>query len=205
MTAITTYGTLKTAIAGKMNRTDLTAEMPGFVTNAEAAMNIDVKHPLGETKTDPFAIAAEYTNLPADYLEMIGLQASYGGNSYDFEFDGVVGALKRRGNIVGFPIKGFTIVGSQVRASPPPSSSVAAVIHYRTKLTTITGTEGGTNWLLTLAPDLYLYRSAMEAAVHMQDAKRLEAYGLAYQGALSRVNKAGKNYRSAVGMRVRLG
>lgn len=203
MTAIVSYATLKTAIAARMNRTDLTSEMPGFVTNAEAAMNGDVRHPRMEYKSaTPFAITAELTNLPTDFLEMIGIRGAYGGSSYDYVFDGPVGVLKRRGSIAGAPVKGFTVIGTQIQASPPPDASVDVDLHYYKKLDTIT--NDSVNWLLTLAPDLYLYRSLMEAAVFMRDQARLQEYGSAYQGALARVNRAGKKYRSAVGMQVRL-
>jgi hypothetical protein len=205
MTAITTYGTLKTAIAAKMNRTDLTAEMPGFVTNAEAGLNSDVRHPRGEYLYVDWPIAAELTSLPTDYLEMISVSGEYGGGGYHFDFDGPVGALTRRGSLAGMPIKGVSVIGTQLRASPPPNGTVSVDLHYYKKLDTITGSDAGTNWLLVLAPDIYLYRSLMEAAVHMRDAGRLAEYGAAYQGALTRVNRAGKKYASAVGMQVRPG
>lgn len=204
MTAITNYGTLKTAITARMNRTDLATEMPGFVTNAEAALNGDVRHPRMEYRYPNFPLTAELTSLPADFLEMIGIRGTYGGSSYDFVFDGPVGVLKRRGSIAGAPVKGFTIIGTQIQASPPPNATVNVDLHYYRKLDTVTTGDLTTNWLLTLAPDLYLYRSLMEASVFMRDQARLQEYGAAYQGALARVNRSGKRYRSAVGMQVRL-
>ena len=205
MTAITTYATLKTAIASRMNRTDLTSEMPGFVANAEAAMAADVRHPRGEYLYADWPVSAELTSLPTDFLEMISVSSTYAGSKYHFDFDGPVGYLKRRGSISGFPIKGFTVIGTQLLASPPPSEAVTVNLHYYKKPDTITSSESGTNWLLALAPDLYLYRSLMEAAVHMRDQKRLSEYGAAYTGALARVNRAGKKYAQAVGMQVRVG
>jgi hypothetical protein len=205
MTAITNYGTLKTAIAAKMNRTDLTADMPGFVANAEAALNNDVRPPRMEYLYLDWPITDELTSLPVDHLEMISVQGEYAGSGYHFDFDGPVGALRRRGSLAGFPIKGFSIVGTQLRVSPPPSGSVNVNLHYYRKLDTVTASDGTTNWLLTMAPDLYLWRSCMEAAIHMRDQDRLNEYGAAYQGALARVNKAGRRYGQAVGMQVRMG
>src|SRR5579884_2793693 len=80
--ALDTYTNLQTAIANWLNRSDLTAQIPDFITIAEAQMQRRFKMALSEGKMLPrpmlknnasFSITAatEYINLPTDFLGVL--------------------------------------------------------------------------------------------------------------------------------------
>jgi len=49
-----------------------------------------------------------------------------------------------------------------------------------------------TNWLLALAPDLYLYGALLESAPYIKEDARIQTWGLGLQTALDSLNELGK-------------
>jgi len=48
-----------------------------------------------------------------------------------------------------------------------------------------------TNWLLTLAPDVYLYGALLEAAPYTQNDNRIQVWGAGFSSALDSLNRLG--------------
>jgi hypothetical protein len=48
-----------------------------------------------------------------------------------------------------------------------------------------------TNWLLALAPDLYLYGALLESAPYIKEDGRIQTWGLGFTAALSDLNNLG--------------
>ena len=69
--AITTYAQLQTAAANWLDRTDLSARIPEFIELAEANFNRVIRQPDMVAKDNSFSLAAQYTTLPTDTLEII--------------------------------------------------------------------------------------------------------------------------------------
>lgn len=204
MSLIDDYGTLKTAIASKLNRTNLTAEMPGFVQRAEAKFNREMRHQSRLYRYNDFSFTAEYTSKPSDMLEIVALELYINGERrrIDPEMPGI--QVNARGTTAGTPA-GYSILNDQIRLSPPPSGSMTGDLLYYRGVTTITGSDSADNWLLLNHSDVYLYLSCMEGALHMQDMKRLQTYGQAFQAAFESLLVAGMKQRQGGAMRVRLG
>jgi hypothetical protein len=52
--------------------------------------------------------------------------------------------------------------------------------------------SNSTNWLLTLAPDLYLYGALMEASPYIKNDPRIQVWGTLMASALNDLNELGK-------------
>jgi hypothetical protein len=61
---------------------------------------------------------------------------------------------------------------------------------YRKNIPALTASNT-TNWLLDLAPDLYLYGVLMESAPYIKEDDRLQIWGLGYSSALDGLNNLG--------------
>ena len=48
-----------------------------------------------------------------------------------------------------------------------------------------------TNWLLTLAPDIYLYGALLESAPYIKEDARIQTWGLGFKTALDELNALG--------------
>lgn len=204
MTAIVDYGTLKTAIAEKMNRTDLTSALDGFVQRSEEHFNRELRHQKNLYRYANFPLTAEYTARPIDLLELSHIELYVNGYRETIYAEPANASVAQRGTIAGTPLA-ISLVNDSIRLSPPPNGTMTADLFYYRGVTTIRTSDVTTNWLLDSHSGAYLYRSLMEAAIHMRDMKRLDEYGMAFQGVWSSVERAGRQQMQSASMQVRLG
>jgi hypothetical protein len=100
-------------------------------------------------------------------------------------------------NVTDQPVY-FSIVGSEMELAPTPNDDFDVEILYRANIPAITS-DNATNWLLTLAPDLYLYGALLESAAYNKDDARLSVWGTAFQTCLEQLNIHGDRQSSNSG------
>ena len=174
--AITNYTELQTAVTNWMQRTDLaTARVQEFIALAEAQFNRTLRLTGQLTRAD-VACSARWTDisgLATPIAEIRSASITTGGVRYALDYL----ALDKSQDLyaTGTPVW-YTRAGNELGLFPPPSSAVTVeLIYWRTVPDLATNS---TSWLLTLAPDLYLYRSVLEGAHYTRDtdlAQRAEA------------------------------
>lgn len=160
-----TYSDLKTAIADFLHRTDLTTQIPNFIERAEAALfrEINVKD-LRVSTTG--TTTGEYVTLPADFSEVVRLTCTYSGTEYDLDYG------SQPVDYTMTAPKYFALENNKLRIFGS-STGQAYTLYYTPKVSALS-VSNTTNWLLTNAPDLYLYASSLEAARYSRD-EQLEA------------------------------
>ena len=183
----TTYTTLLAEVASYLARSDLTSIIPTFVQLGQARINRDVRCREMETKNASFSITGEYVNVPSDFLE-----------AKHFQIPGSPALTRMSAEeldtyISGGEPKGFEVVGSQFRFKPAPGTAITATLVYYAKPATLVTTSAETNTLFpTVAPDLYLYASLLEAESFIQDDPRLPVWKAAYAEGVANLNAAAK-------------
>lgn len=200
--SIDTYGELKTEIASWMARTDLTSKMDLFVQLAESAFNRTLRVPEMVATDDAFVVSAKRTAAPTGYLEMISARISVGGQWRDLDIEVVRQQVLMRGSYSGTPCT-FSIIGQEIEVSPPPDGSYTLGLDYYEKIATITGSDAGTNDVLAAHPDLYLFRSLMNAAAFMRDEGRMATFAAAYQGVVGDIKIALRKSKQSTAMQVK--
>jgi hypothetical protein len=85
--------------------------------------------------------------------------------------------------------KFFGVVGSQLRVVPIPDSSYTGELIYYSKLAKLSNSNT-TNWLLTKAPDVYLYGSLLQAAPYLQDDARIQVWAGLYKAGIEELQIA---------------
>lgn len=160
-----TYSDLKTAIADFLHRTDLATQIPSFIERAEAALfrEINVKD-LRVSTTG--TTTGEYVTLPADFGEVVRLTTTYSGTEYDLDYG------SQPIDYTMTAPKYFALENNKLRIFGS-STGQAYTLYYTPKVAALSESST-TNWLLTNAPDLYLYASSLEGARYMRD-EQLEA------------------------------
>ena len=93
----------------------------------------------------------------------------------------------------------FTVVGEQFRYLPVPDTAYTGELIYYAKLSKLS-TTNTTNWLLTSAPDVYLYGALMQAAPYLQDDARITVWASMYRAGLEEVTKADDRSSSTGGV-----
>jgi hypothetical protein len=170
------FGQLKTSIADLLNRSDLTAKIPDFVTMLEARVNREVKfrNRRMETSTALAFSGTDEAVMPTDYLEA---RTFVWQSTPRVRLEFMSPAAFEATYTTDTPAtpQHYTIFGSTFQIGPFPNSDVGATLRYYQRLTSLSA-DSDTNWLLTYHPDVYLYGSALESAPYLGEDGRIQVW-----------------------------
>ena len=193
--AITNYSNLQTTIADFLNRDDLTSVIPVFIQLAEGQMNRDVRHWQMETRSSGQQSAGDqYMQIPSDWLETIRFHLTGGGTQVLDLISRAAMADKREGaeDMSGSP-QYYCHADGQFELYPTPDADYDMELLYVAKIPDLA--TNSTNWLLTLAPDVYLYGSLLHSAPYLQEDARVAVWAQMYSAAVARLNEASEKAR----------
>jgi hypothetical protein len=192
--ALDNYTDLKSAVADWLDREDLTARVPDFVLMAESMINRDLRVADME-KTATAYLTDGAVALPADFNEPRRILSNATG-AYQIALEPL--SPTEAGNLYpssqsGVPVH-YTISGNTLATYPGGGTSQVTMIYYA-KLPTLLAY--GTNWLLTKAPDIYLYGSLLHSGPYLGDDGRATTWAQLYQAALEKLQAADQRSRYA--------
>lgn len=181
--AITTYSELKSAAADWLNRSDLTSVIPTFVSLAEAQFNRRLRTRQMVTRANA-TIDTEFFAFPADFLEIKNFQLNTNPiTRLTYVTEDQANALRANTYLTsGKPIH-FSVVGSQMEVIPTPDTSYTGELTYFAKIPALSDSNTS-NWLLSYAPDLYLYGTLMQSAPYLRDDERTALWAGLYKAAM---------------------
>ena len=204
--ALTTYTELKASIADFLNRDDLTTVIPDFITLAEAQINRDVRHWKMEVRSSGQQDAAdEYIQIPSDWLETIRLHITDNTTSVVnlISRDAMADKRQKALDASGTPIY-YTHADAQFQLYPTPSAETNFELLYYQKTTALSGSNAD-NWLLTEAPDVYLYGALIHSAPYLAEDERVAIWAQMYSAAVARLNEASELARySGSGLKLKI-
>lgn len=184
-----TYTTLLAEVASYLARSDLTATIPTFVQLGQARINRDVRAREMESKNATFSITGEYVALPTDFLQV---KHFYLNTTARQALEPADAGTMTEYTTTGQPLH-FSVEGTNFRFSPIPNATYTATLIYYAKPATLVTTSAETNTLFpTVAPDLYLYASLLEAESFIQNDPRLATWAQAYERGVGALNSATK-------------
>ena len=161
--AITDYDTLQSAIADWLNRADLTSQIQTFIQLAESDLNTRLR-------TREMIVRAqatsdeEFVQLPTDWLEAINIQLVDGKSPLRYVSMDQADIIVARQEFTSVTF--YSIMDSAIELVPAPSDDVEIEMVYYKKIPALSDTNT-TNWLLTKAPDIYLYGALSHASPFM--------------------------------------
>jgi hypothetical protein len=191
--ALDTYANLQTAIVTWAMRTDdaeFVAAVPDFITLAESRMNRTLRVSDMEATTTLTPVANVCT-LPADYLELRSVTAVTTPRVPMFQITRDDLTEAETGASAGDP-RFYTLRGSSLKIVPNGTHNV--LIEYYKKIPALTNIATS-NFILTKAPEIYLFGSLLEAAPFMMDDPRLGVWGQMYERAVAALVSADKQAR----------
>ena len=182
--AISNYTELQTAVANWLDRDDLTARIPEFIALAEARFNRVLRLRSMETKQTASTAAAQRNYaLPTNYIQMRNFQLNTNPLTtlsyvtpeiYDRLWGGSTG---------GIP-KFYTILADEISLGPIPGSVITMEMLFYKKFDNLSGSVA-TNWLITNAPDIYLYGTMLEAEPFIMNDERVQLWAAALERGVS--------------------
>ena len=182
--AISTYSELQTAVANWLDRDDLSARIPEFISLAEARFNRLLRLRSMESKQTASTVGGQRNyNLPASYIQMRNFQLN---TSPITTLSYVTPEIYDRlwgGSTGGIP-KFYTIVADEISLGPIPGSVITMEMLFYRRFDNLSASTT-TNWLLTYAPDIYLYASMLEAEPFIMNDERVPLWATALEKAIS--------------------
>ena len=187
--ALATYSDLQASVATWLDRTDLTATIPDFIAMAEAAINRDLRHWRMVSRSTA-AFDGRYTELPVDWLATIRLTMGNASQGYRaltlMAHDQMERDRASQGDTADVP-RCYAHVGDEIEVWPSPNASLTGELTYYAKVPALT-VSATTNWLLTNAPDAYLYGSLIASATYLHEDQRLAVWGNLFAGTIAKLN-----------------
>ena len=184
--AISTFQELQDAVANWLDRSDLTARIPEFITLAEARLNRELRVRLMEGRYTANTVSSQRNYaLPPDYRQMRSLRLNQ---------DPIVTLVYLTpqqmdqtwaGTLSGTP-KAYTIVANDIRLGPSPDSVIEMDIDYYRAVSPLSGTNTTTT-MLTQNPDIYLYGALMAAEPFLMNDERLVTWGGLFDQAVNQL------------------
>lgn len=198
MTQITDYASLQTAVTEYLARdqdSTLIARIPTFIQFAEAKFNRQLFVRQMEQRSTALVDTAsgepEFISLPADFQSMrrVRLSSVTGKPCLEFRSGTQIDEYRfGRSNVAAQP-RYFTVFGDEIELAPTPDAAYTIEMVYRKSIPPLA--SYGVNWLLALAPDLYLYGALLESAPYIKEDARIQTWGLGLAGALNDLNNLG--------------
>ena len=186
--ALTTYAELKTSVGDWLNRSDLTTAIPDFISLAEAQIERNLRTRQMIVRSTA-SLSTEYSAVPDDFLEAKTFKLDTNPPTpLQFETIDSMDNLSTVYTASGKPAY-FSVVGGQFRFVPTPDTTYTGELTYYAKLSKLSASNT-TNWLLTAAPDIYLYGSLMQAAPYLQDDARITVWAALYKNGLEELKLA---------------
>lgn len=173
--AITTYSELKTAVANFLARSDLTSQIPDFITLAEARMSRELDTRTQEKRAQASTAASdEYISLPTDLRKVRHVRINSDpvcvldyAAPHDF--------YETYGSSGGGKPKFYTVIGAEIALRPVPDAVYTVEIIYGETVSALSDSSA-TNTILARHPDAYLYGALSAAHTYLMDEARASQY-----------------------------
>jgi len=197
--AITTYTELKSAVADWLNRSDLSSAIANFIALSETQTerNLRVRQMLTRSNA---SIDTKFSTVPADFLQArtFKLTSTSPIQPLEFATDDQMDDLDAADTAPSRPLY-YSVVGNQLRVHPIPDSTYTAEMSYFAKIPRLSDSIP-TNWLLTMAPDIYLYGALIQSAPYLKDDERINVWTTLYAAGLDALRVADQGATSSRGV-----
>jgi hypothetical protein len=184
-----TYSDLQTSIGNYLARSDLTSQIPDFITFAENRLRRELRiRQMLKSVTTATVKADSTVELPSDFLQVRDFVVvtnpltplSYSSPS----------SLSNdpRASEVGVP-RSYTILANDFQLSPIPDAVYTVKMLYFAAPAYLSSSNT-TNVFLTTAPDALLYASLIEAEPYLMNDARINTWGTMYDRAIGSLTKS---------------
>ncbi len=184
-----TYSDLQTSIGNYLARSDLTSQIPDFITFAENRLRRELRiRQMLKSVTTATVKDDATVELPSDFLEVRDFVVvtnpltplSYSSPS--------VLSNDPRALWVGVP-RSYTILANDFQLSPIPDAVYTVKMLYFAAPAYLSSSNT-TNVFLTTAPDALLYASLIEAEPYLMNDARINTWGTMYDRAIGSLTKS---------------
>lgn len=183
--SIANYTELEAAVANWLDRDDLTARIPEFISLCEARFNRTLRLRAMETlDTSVSTVAGTNTiALPTGYVQMRDFHLTTSPLTQLQYLTPEMMVRLNAGSQQGKPAT-YTIIGDNIRLGPTPDVVyTTSMLYYKTF--DPLSRSAPTNWVITNAPDVYLYGALLEAEPFLMNDARTQLWAQALKESIN--------------------
>jgi len=195
--AISTWSELKTAAASWLHRDGLSSRIEEFISLAEARIHYGSKDPMFPSEPlrvramqqrDTGAVSSGSITIPTGYLETIRLTITVGGKNKTLTYQPAAenAAWESETSEASF----FTVLNGAIKIGG--SNGGSGYVHDYYKAMDALSVSNATNWLITNAPNAYLYGTLIEAMPFIGKDERLNTWYRLFAAAINGLNSQDK-------------
>ena len=202
--AISTYAELQDAVTVWLNKPDVDQTVTTLISLAEADINRKLRH-WKMQKRSVAEINSQYSAVPSDWLQTVRFYTTDGGTQ-PMDLISQADMIDRKAlaaNVSGRP-QFYAVTGGQFEFYPVPADTYNAELVFFAEVPALSDANTS-NWLLTDAPDVYLYGTLVHSAPFLGEDARLATWTALYKAALDGLNATSETARySGSGLRMKV-
>lgn len=193
MAIITDYTTLSDAVAGYLNRSDLTTYVPNFIRDAELLIYNDARHRGVETEftantSNGVLALSGLTNFRE--FKWIRTSASGGGLLKPLSISQLYEMYPERTEQTAFPTY-YARDGANIIFGPAGAGTIALDGVYYSLLPPLSASNT-TNWYTTNAPSVLLFGALLQATPFIIGDPRIPVWASLFQEAQAAIHETGR-------------
>ena len=184
--ALTNYSDLKTTVANYLGRSDLTNQIPDFISLAEIRLSRELRiRQMLKTVTANTTGGDSTVGLPSDFLEMRDIYIVGNPRSSILYQTPSVFSRNARADDSGKPVF-YTMCGMEFEFATMPDTNYTLQMVYYAKPNALSNTNPS-NVFMANAPDALLYGSLLEAEPYLMNDARAQLWNTFYNVAVERL------------------
>ena len=183
--SIANYTELQTAVANWLDRDDLAARIPEFISLCEARFNRTLRLRAMETLDTTVSTVGGTSTiaLPTGYVQMRDFHLTTSPLTQLQYLSPEMMIRLNSGSQSGKPLT-YTIIADTIRLGPTPDSAYTTSMLYYKTFDALSGIAP-TNWVITNAPDVYLYGTLLEAEPFLMNDARTQLWAQALKESIN--------------------
>ena len=185
--ALATYSDLKTTVANYLGRSDLTSQIPDFITLAEVRLSRELRIRQMLTSDSISVTSGDSTiSIPSNFLAIRDIYLDATPRATLSYLSPSAFTREARTAETGKPVF-YTMNGTEFEFAPIPDANYTAKILYYGKPTALSDSNTS-NAFLANAPDALLYAALLEAEPYLMNDARVQVWGNLYNNAIANLN-----------------
>jgi len=187
--AFTNYTELKASVADYLARTDLTTQIPDFITLAELRLRRDLRiRQMLKVATTATVVSDSTVGLPSDFLAIREIHLDTNPAS-SLEYLSPTSFFSNAFTTnLGKPTK-YTVLAAEFQFAPIPDSAYTVqILYYATP--TLLSSSVSSNVFLAYCPDLLLYAALGEAEPYLINDARIQTWAALYDRGLASLSSS---------------
>lgn len=184
--ALTSYSTLKTAVANYLGRSDLTSQIPDFITLAELRLSREIRtRKLLKSVTTTTTAGDSTVALPSDFLELRDIYLD-GNPRISLQYlSPSTFTRNAQATVSGKPAV-YTTLGQEFEFAPIPDKAYTVELLYYFKPVAMSDSVASNEFLANY-PDALLYATLAEAEPYLMNDARIQVWSSMYDRAISNI------------------